>query len=62
MTIHCVEDGNVEVQTAPLIRGDGVDLVVKRIGRRSISVQLSIVSARQLADNLRFAAIESEKL
>lgn len=58
-TIHRFECSNVEVATAALVCGDGVDLVVRPFAKRSRTVQLSVETARKLASALNAAADES---
>ena len=57
-----VETPSVNILASALICGDGIDLVVKRAGHRSFTVQLSVVDANRLADAVRSAAEESPNL
>lgn len=61
-TVFRIECASVEVATAALICGDGVDLVVRPYGKRSRTVQLSVGAARELAKALSAAADESVAL
>lgn len=51
-----------KVVTAPLIAGDGIDLVMTRPGHRSQTLHLTCDEARELAAAIRCAADESERL
>jgi hypothetical protein len=51
-----------EVLASPLVGGDGIDLVVRRPGHRSVTVQLSMSEARELAKSISMAAKESRGL
>lgn len=53
---------NGKVTTAPLICGDGVDLVMTPVGAPSRTIQLTCAEARELSAALRVAANESEHL
>lgn len=52
----------VDMKVAALISGDGVDLVVHPVGRRSRTVQITCDEARALAAALIAAADESPTL
>lgn len=51
-----------EVAVSALICGDGIDLVVRPVGGRSRTVQLTVAEARALGIAVLRAAHESEQL